>query len=453
MKDDISVPDLVCWYEGMELLPQHFQMLTLRADAVAARQAQGINPLFWGVRSIMAEVSGNKVSVIDLDAVMPDGLHVRIDRNVDAPLELSAIDLERAKTQGLSYVYLSVAELYGNNGTQQIQQRFTSQQLKGVPDLSLSKVATTELQDRINIPIWKPNLQLCLDGDGVGTVCIPLMKIQAGAASLTQIIYQPPCPVVKPESPLGAELHLILAGIRSTCTYQQRIGEKSIDDATLNALWSWLLETEAILQIGISHPSALFVRLVGVLTTLTLLKKKGYRQAPPSPPKYGHEELLDCFAALRASITAILKGLDGNYHEEFFSKADVNGPFVSPTFPPGVGSILVSVDMPMEGSTEDGWRWVAAATIASESRRLDLLDQRSVGLVRKKVDPTLARQFGKADNVLVFQVELAGHCFVRGEPLYISVARDEPENKLKPLRLSLLTMGGGKSAQDSEAHQ
>jgi type VI secretion system protein ImpJ len=451
MKDDISVPDLVCWHEGMELLPQHFQMLTLRADAVAARHAQGINPLFWGVRSIMTEVSGNQVRIVDLDAVMPDGLHVRIHRHVDAPLELSTIDLEKAKSQGLTSVYLSVAELYSNNGTQQVQQRFTSQQRKGVPDLSLPKASTSERQDRISVPVWMPNIQLCLQGNGVGTVCMPVLRIQAGAASLTEGPYQPPCPAVTPDSPLGAELQLLLASIRSTCTYQQRIGEKRIEDATLNALWRWLLETEALLQIGISHPSELFVRLVGVLTTLTLLNHHGHRQAPPPPPKYDHQELLDCFAALRLSIIAILKGLDGNYQEVAFIKDDVSGSFVSPVFPPSADSILVAVEVPVQVTIEDAWRWVAAATIASESRRLDLSDQRSVGLNRKQVNANLARQFGKADNVLIFQVELTGRCFVRGEPLYISVACDEPENKLKPLRLSLLTLNQDTSPHVSEA--
>lgn len=445
MKTDISVPDLVCWQEGMELLPQHFQMLTLRADAVAARQAQGLNPLFWGVRSIQAEVSGNRVSVMDLDAVMPDGQHVRIQRHVDAPLELSKIDLEKAKARGVSAVYLSVAELYANNGMQLIQARYTSHQRKGVPDLTVLKESSSELQDRIQISIWKPNLQLCLDGNGAGTVCMPLLRIQAGAASLMESPYQPPCPVVNLDSLLGAELKSLLADIRFTCTYQHRIPEKRIDAAALNALWGWLLETEALLQIGISHPSELFVRLVGVLTTLTLAKNQGCRQTPSLPPKYDHQELLECFAELISSITAMLKGLDGNHQEQVFKEKDAHRTFASPALPPGAKSILVSLEVPRPASNEDGWRWVAAATIASKTRRMDLLDRRSVGLKRERAGASLAEQFGKAENVLIFQIELAGHCFVPGESLYISVAQDEPESKLKPLRLSLLTLNDEQS--------
>ncbi|MDU5679065.1 MAG: hypothetical protein E6023_27340, partial [Pseudomonas aeruginosa] len=34
------LPDAVCWHEGMQLLPQHFQLQGLRAEALAARIGQ-----------------------------------------------------------------------------------------------------------------------------------------------------------------------------------------------------------------------------------------------------------------------------------------------------------------------------------------------------------------------------------------------------------------------------
>ena len=43
------LPDAVCWHEGMQLLPQHFQLQGLRAEALGAHLAQACNPWFWGV--------------------------------------------------------------------------------------------------------------------------------------------------------------------------------------------------------------------------------------------------------------------------------------------------------------------------------------------------------------------------------------------------------------------
>ena len=34
------LPDAVCWHEGMQLLPQHFQLQGLRAEALGAHLAQ-----------------------------------------------------------------------------------------------------------------------------------------------------------------------------------------------------------------------------------------------------------------------------------------------------------------------------------------------------------------------------------------------------------------------------
>lgn len=46
------LPDAVCWHEGMQLLPQHFQLQGLRAEALAARTGQACNPWFWGVTAL-----------------------------------------------------------------------------------------------------------------------------------------------------------------------------------------------------------------------------------------------------------------------------------------------------------------------------------------------------------------------------------------------------------------
>lgn len=42
------LPDAVCWHEGMQLLPQHFQLQGLRAEVVTALCASAANPWFWG---------------------------------------------------------------------------------------------------------------------------------------------------------------------------------------------------------------------------------------------------------------------------------------------------------------------------------------------------------------------------------------------------------------------
>ncbi|MBF3229810.1 type VI secretion system baseplate subunit TssK, partial [Pseudomonas aeruginosa] len=90
------LPDAVCWHEGMQLLPQHFQLQGLRAEALAARIGQACNPWFWGVTALELDPSAlcaGQVRVLHLEAILPDGLPVSVQAGVDAPLEF---DLETA---------------------------------------------------------------------------------------------------------------------------------------------------------------------------------------------------------------------------------------------------------------------------------------------------------------------------------------------------------------------
>ncbi|VDZ79174.1 type VI secretion protein [Salmonella bongori] len=44
-----TIPAMVCWYEGMAMLPQHFQLQALRHEMLTATLARCANPWFWGV--------------------------------------------------------------------------------------------------------------------------------------------------------------------------------------------------------------------------------------------------------------------------------------------------------------------------------------------------------------------------------------------------------------------
>ncbi|WP_038821852.1 type VI secretion system baseplate subunit TssK, partial [Pseudomonas syringae] len=71
------LPDAVCWHEGMQLLPQHFQLQGLRAEALAAHLALAANPWYWGVTTLEIDPSAlfaGQVRLLALDAICSDGL-------------------------------------------------------------------------------------------------------------------------------------------------------------------------------------------------------------------------------------------------------------------------------------------------------------------------------------------------------------------------------------------
>ncbi len=70
------------WHEGMLLTPQHFQQEGARIDTLLAWQTVATNPYGWGVRELVideARLSTGTVSVLRLEAILPNGMAVSYD--------------------------------------------------------------------------------------------------------------------------------------------------------------------------------------------------------------------------------------------------------------------------------------------------------------------------------------------------------------------------------------
>src|SRR6185503_10016287 len=74
-----EVPPPIQWHEGMLLAPQHFQQLSLRHELLVHYHAAQVSPFHWGVRYLEIDpvpLTDGILRVLDLEAVMPDGLAV-----------------------------------------------------------------------------------------------------------------------------------------------------------------------------------------------------------------------------------------------------------------------------------------------------------------------------------------------------------------------------------------
>src|SRR5688572_11774042 len=106
-----EVPAEVQWNEGMLLAPQHFQRQSLRHELLIHYHAAAASPFHWGVRELqidVAKLADGMFTVLELEAVLPDGLIV-LHTPGDGP-ELS-VDLKPsldALKQGALTVYLAV---------------------------------------------------------------------------------------------------------------------------------------------------------------------------------------------------------------------------------------------------------------------------------------------------------------------------------------------------------
>ena len=107
-------PDTICWFEGMPLLPQHFQTQALHAAGHAALLASAARLHYWGVLTLEQEEAGlaeGLVRITRLDAILPDGLPIRHAPD-DPVLQIRAVLHDKVKALG-SY---SQVVLFPNQG-------------------------------------------------------------------------------------------------------------------------------------------------------------------------------------------------------------------------------------------------------------------------------------------------------------------------------------------------
>src|SRR5260370_27065306 len=106
-----DVPDLVQWHEGMLLAPQHFQQMSLRGEALLQYHISSATPFPWGVRRLRID-SGALLSglyrIVELEAIMPDGLVITHEATDSDPLELSLAEHSITASQSHVAVHLVV---------------------------------------------------------------------------------------------------------------------------------------------------------------------------------------------------------------------------------------------------------------------------------------------------------------------------------------------------------
>src|ERR1041385_1100034 len=117
-----DIPAAIHWHEGLLLTPQHFQQLTSRHEALVQYSASVYSPFCWGLRRFRHQgliLPAGKLEVLELEAVMPDGLVVSHDiANGSAPLE---IDLTNYKTMMIDkplavYIAMMASQNNTSNG-------------------------------------------------------------------------------------------------------------------------------------------------------------------------------------------------------------------------------------------------------------------------------------------------------------------------------------------------
>ncbi len=433
-----ALPDAVCWYEGMQLLPQHFQLQGLRAELLAARFARAGNPWFWGVSELevdSAALRSGLVRILALDAVMPDGLPVTVRPENGTALEMDVTAALAESGTASATVLLAVNPLGRNGRVLPLNGRlFSVVSEDAVPDL-----ASGEHPEQI--VVWRPNARLVTEAGREGAVCLPLLRVGREGGGYASLPYMPPTPRILPESPLGRAVADLCARTREKCVFlagrlrRARQAEQHDDTAEIRrqlaALWVRLPEVESMLNGRTAAPDRLYGLLAGMAGAWCALDPLA--GVPSFPPldfldlQRGYGEVLHWLDKTLERIRIGYRCLMFEHQEAVAGEKEGAGgghggfSIQLPDTQTPRQQLVVGLHMKAGTERQAANTWLERAIIASQGYIDALARRRMRGVPRAALGDRDQVDYGVGDDVRLFAIEAAGEWFDPAQKLYITV--------------------------------
>lgn len=415
------LPDAVCWHEGMQLLPQHFQLQGLRAEALAAHVAAACNPWFWGVSQLEVDpsaLSAGQVRLLQLQGTLPDGLPVNLQAGVGPTLELDITEAVNKTDDATVTVYLAISPLWRAGQLLPLKGRLQSVVGDALPDLTSGEFPES-------ITVWRPNPRLCTQLSKADSICLPLLRIRKEGGGFLRMPYTPPTPVLLPESALGRRVAGLCARAREKCLFlagrlRQAQAAGNQDDALeirrqMTALWARLPEVEGSLNTRVATPQALYGLLLGLAGAWSALDPLA--GVPAFAPldflelQRGYEPLLDWLDTTLELVRAGYRSLAFERDEQVFS---IQLPDDQPS-----QRLVIGLRMPNGASEQAAADWLRGAIIASAPHVPLLSRQRMSGLPHQAMSRNEQVAYSVGDDTRLFVVAASGQWFDGQLPLHI----------------------------------
>ncbi len=415
MKTVRDIPEPVQWHEGMLLAPQHFQQQDLHHQQFGLYHIMAAAPFHWGVMrqniDAAALVSGI-FRVLDLEAVMPDGLVVGYPADdTDEPLEINVT--EHVDTIGESpiTIFLTVpAAKFGGREQPGDLRRF-----RVVEGAEVSDPATGG--DDMRIPRLRPRLGLAITTTAGQRppqkfVSFPLARVVYRNEAFILDEFVPPSLRVSTRSPLGLMVGDLCRRIREKALYlMERTGGVSAAGnhpmvqegiAEIRSLVTGLPPVEALLATGSAHPFALYMALSNMVGHMAAFSAGG---APPVLTPYDHDDLLIAFSEAHDYMSRTLDRVKETFVGISFQFD--NGKFTLKLPPAGTARsrLVLGIRAPAAMSTSDVAEWLDRCLIASARRTEMLWEMRVVGAPRRPVEPSDGVDITPGRGTVLFVVE------------------------------------------------
>ena len=428
-----EIPDAIQWHEGLLLTPQHFQQLSTRHEALIQYGTSLVAPFCWGVRRFkhhQISLTPGKFKVLELEAVMPDGLvvvHGLPDEKRDGTLE---IDLSKQADQigerGI-LVWVTVGARPNGNGNGETHRY---KKFDGDPVADEVSAAKPRSIHRLK-PLLGLHAGETLPNDSVG---FPLARVinRASSFSLDEKFIPPllSVPVNATEGDtsavaaqrLGEMCSQMAQRVRKRAMYladearnpgpASRFADEADARSRMLGLAGALPAFEAVLQTGCAHPYQVYVALCSLAGQVATL---GINMFPPAFDAYNHNNLYATFAPVLEFIDRTMdQGLPVAYRSFLFNYNE--GAYelrFDSTWMKKKLALGIRGERGM--SDDDVVRWGESCLIGSQNR-IDLLRANRIrGAVRKHESERVG-DIITAKGVALFSL-MADESFVEPEKL------------------------------------
>lgn len=412
--DATDIPDAIQWHEGLLLTPQHFQQLASRHEALVQYSTSLLAPFCWGIRRFKYDpvrLPAGTFSVVELEAVMPDGLVVSHginssgrDEQLELPLlkpkelELPLMKVREADDDGL-LIHLAVAltadsNLNGDGRYESSKGRppVANETHLGKPQIyrlkpKLTLLPKTMPASYVGFPLARVVYQdssFALDEKFIPPMLtVPVQsKAEGGSADLAQRL-SGKCSEVALEVRKRA---MQLADGRGKHSADGQVQDEAAFRSRLLSLVGALPYFEAVLRTGLSHPYSVYLALCSMAGQIAVLGKE---MVPPPFRPYNHNDLDWTFNPVFDFIHQTLdQGVPQSFETHPFKYQELERVYELSLFPAKwmTKRLAIGIKGRLGMSRDDVISWGESCRIGSKGKISPMRQKRIRGPVRKQVD-------------------------------------------------------------------
>ena len=445
--DPAAIPDMIHWYEGMLLMPAHFQEASRRQEALSGYLAQAAIPHAWGVRRLRYRLEDGVLELLELEAVMPDGMIVCHEAGTRDDLALR-IDL-KGKFEGRKpkTVFLVVPAWSARSAAMDEPEPGTLMRYRSVRGARLEPDdlpgdedgASEAMRER---PWLRPAFDLMVTDDALDPPMakyssLPLLRVfQDPEATIGPDSYEPPrldiggsrfvqqCArdvtqelrakarfladrmridpgMMQQPQDAGGGLQAIEMHLRIVMRRFQSLQNNS---EKLHAVARPVPRLEALLRDGSAHPFTLYLALCDVVGDLALISGE---LNLPELPTYCHADPLPGFEVVKAHIIRMLDTLNQRFRTVPFERAS-DSRFELRFRPEELGTRFTIGAVRGRGAAASMvGGWIAKAAIASGDQMPDLRRRRVAGAARRSIERDDGLDLSPPPLTSLFSVEVS----------------------------------------------